>query len=245
MRAVRLYTQQNLAPGIELELENSIRHYALNVLRLNKRSLLKLFNGDGNDYSCEILECNKTMLRVKITKKSPLNSESKLTTHLYLCVSKSSHMNYAIQKSVEAGVSNIHPITSERTVSITSYNSIESKQKHWQSIIQSACEQCGRATIPELFPTCEFNKIDKLNVNEYGLMLDASSDQTMNSLKIDNPSSIKLLIGPEGGLTESEMNSATLKGYKAVRCGPRVLRTETAAVTAVLLSQQLWGDLAE
>ena len=188
---------------------------------------------------------SKSMLRVKITEKLALNNESSLVTHLYLCISKSSHMDYAIQKSVEAGVSNIHPINSERTVNKTSNKSTENKQLHWQRIIQSACEQCGRATIPKLFPTCEFNNTDELNVNEYGLILDASSDLTMNGLRIDNPSSIKLLIGPEGGLTKSEIKTASLKGYKAVRCGPRILRTETAAVTAVLMAQQLWGDLAE
>ncbi len=245
MRVVRLYTQQSLAPELKLELDNTVRHYALNVLRVNKRSSLKLFNGDGCDYPCKILECSKTMLRVKITEKLALNNESLLDTHLYLCVSKSSHMDYAIQKAVEAGISNIHPITSERTVSKTSNKSTENKQQHWQRIIQSACEQCGRATIPKLFPTCEFNEIDELNTNEHGILLDASSDLTMNSLKIDNPSSIKLLIGPEGGLSENEMKTASLKGYQAVRCGPRILRTETAAVTAVVLAQQLWGDLAE
>ncbi|MEJ2115801.1 MAG: 16S rRNA (uracil(1498)-N(3))-methyltransferase, partial [Gammaproteobacteria bacterium] len=194
---------------------------------------------------CEILECSKTMLRVKVTEKLALNNESLLDIHLYQCISKSSHMDYAIQKSVEAGVSNIHPIISERTVSKSSNKSTENKQQHWQRIIQSACEQCGRATIPTLFPICNFNEIDELNTNEHGLILDASSDLTMNRLKIDNPLSIKLLIGPEGGLSEIETKTASLKGYKAVRCGPRILRTETAAVTAVVLTQQLWGDLAK
>ncbi|MGH1537710.1 MAG: 16S rRNA (uracil(1498)-N(3))-methyltransferase [Gammaproteobacteria bacterium] len=244
MRVVRLYTHQSLAPGSTLELEDTIRHYALNVLRLNKRSSLILFNGDGNDYPCEILDYSKTNLRVIITEKISLDSESSLETHLYISVSKSSHMDYAIQKSVEAGVSIIHPILTERSVNKSSNKSAENKRQHWQRIIQSACEQCGRAVIPTLSPICKINEIDELDTSDCSLMLDANSNQTMNNLNIVNPTSIKLLIGPEGGLTESEINAALHKGFKAVRCGPRVLRTETAAVTAIILAQQLWGDLA-
>ncbi len=244
MRIVRLYTPQSLAPNLILELEDAVRHYALHVLRLNKRSSLILFNGDGSDYSCKILDCSKTIFRVEISEKISLKNNSPLETHLYLSVSKSSHMDYAIQKSVEAGVSYIHPIYTNRSVSKSSGKSSDNKHQHWQRIIQSACEQCGRAVIPKLSRSRELNEIDELCANEYGLMLDSNSNQTMSDLNINQPKLIKLLIGPEGGLTESEMNTALQKGFKAVRCGPRVLRTETAAVAAVLLAQQLWGDLA-
>jgi len=244
MLVVRLHTRQRLAPNLELELDDEIRHYALNVLRLNKRSSLRLFNGDGHDYACEIIEYSKAILRIKITEKLTLYSESLLTTHLYLSVSKSSHMDFAIQKSVEAGVTNIHPIITERTVSKSTDKSAENKHQHWQRIIHSACEQAGRSVIPTLLPITEFNQIEQLNDNEYGLTFDASSDQTINSLNINKPSSIKLLVGPEGGLTESEVKTASLKGFQSVRFGPRILRTETAALAAVITAQQLWGDLA-
>jgi len=243
MRVVRLYTQQHLAPDAELELEDDIRHYALNVLRLNKRSSLRLFNGDGYDYPCEILDYSKTVFRVHIVEKLTLDSESSLTTHLYLSVSKSSHMDYAIQKSVETGISSIHPILSERTVSKNTKKSAENKHQHWQKIIQSACEQCGRAVIPTLSSVTELNKIEQLHDGEHGLILDANSDQTMNSLNICNPSSIKLLIGPEGGFTADEITTVLEKGFQSVRCGPRILRTETAALAAVLCAQFNWGDL--
>jgi 16S rRNA (uracil1498-N3)-methyltransferase len=245
MRAVRLYSPQNLAPEFELVLDDNIRHYALNVLRLNKRSALILFNGDGYDYPCEILDCSKTILRVRVTQRTTLQNESSLTTNLYLSVSKSSHMDYAIQKSVEAGISCIHPILTERTVSKTSAKSAKNKHQHWQGIINSACEQCGRAVIPKLLPIIEFDKLVPLNKKEYGLILDADATQTMNEINIDKPLTIKLLIGPEGGLTENETKQALQKGFQSVRCGPRILRTETAALTAVIIAQQLWGDLAQ
>jgi 16S rRNA (uracil1498-N3)-methyltransferase len=244
MRVVRLYTPQYLAPDIELELDDNIRHYAVNVLRLNKHSTLKLFNGDGFDYSCDILNISKTSLRVKITEQITLNSESSLTTHLYLSISKSSHMDYAIQKTVEAGVTHILPIVTERTVNKITTKSTENKHQHWQRIIQSACEQCGRAITPTLFPIAAIDDIKPLDSNESGLILNANTDQTMHSLDISKPSCIKLLIGPEGGLTESEIDTALKKGFRAIRLGPRVLRTETAALSAVLIAQLIWGDLA-
>jgi 16S rRNA (uracil1498-N3)-methyltransferase len=243
MRVVRLYTPQDLAPDIELVLDDTIRHYAANVLRLNKHSSLKLFNGDGFDYSCDILKISKATLRVEITEQVKLNSESSLKTHLYLAISKSSHMDYAIQKSVEAGVSIIQPITTERTVSKITTKSADNKHQHWQRIIHSACEQCGRAIIPKLLPACDLDQIEIIKKNEYGLLLDAASEETIRSLNINKPSYIKLLIGAEGGLSENEVKLAVHKGFQAVRCGPRILRTETAAVTAVLAVQLIFGDL--
>jgi len=241
--ADRCETPQALAPDTTLELDDVSRHYAVNVLRLNKHSSLKLFNGDVFDYSFNILDISKSSMRVEITRQIILSNESPLTTHLYLAISKSSHMDYAIQKSVEAGVSIVQPIITERCVSKITTKSASNKYQHWQRIIHSACEQCGRAVIPKLPPICDFDKIEKINANENGLLLDTSSEATMCNLNINNPSCIKLLIGAEGGLTENEIQHAIDKGFQAVRCGPRILRTETAAVTAVLAVQLLFGDL--
>lgn len=245
MRVVRLHTQQPLAPGSELELEDEIRHYAVNVLRINKRSSLTLFNGDGCDYPCEIIDFHKSILRVKVLAAIPLKTESPLTTHLLLGVSKSSHMDYAIQKSVEAGVSLIQPILSERSVNKATIKSIENKHQHWQRIIQSACEQCGRAKVPELLKISGLYEIEILNENnnEHGLIFDSTANQTMSDLNIDKPNILKLLIGPEGGFSDTEIKSVLEKRFRAVRCGPRIMRTETAAVAAVLNVQSKWGDL--
>lgn len=244
MRVVRLYTPQNLAPDIDLELDDAVRHYAVNVLRLNKHSTLKLFNGDGFDYHCDILDIRKTILRVKITEQVKLTNEPSLTTRLYLAVSKSSHMDYAIQKTVEAGVTHIQPIITERTVNKVTSKSADNKHQHWQRIIQSACEQCGRAEVPTLSTITRIDEIKSLGTREYGLLLDASANQTMHSLDINNPLCINLLIGPEGGLAENERDIALTKGFQAIRLGPRVFRTETAALAAVITAQLLWGDLA-
>jgi 16S rRNA (uracil1498-N3)-methyltransferase len=245
MRAIRLYTHHPLASGTTLELEDDIRHYALNVLRVNKRSAITLFNGDGNDYSCEILDCSKALFRIKVIKQVLVNNESPLKTHLLLSVSKSSHMDYAIQKSVEAGVSTIQPILTERSINKSKHKSFDNKQQHWQRIIQSACEQCGRTKIPLLLRVTEYGELDTLDKNEYGLIFDSSTKQTIHDVDITNPPIMKLLVGPEGGFTENEINTALKRNFQAVRYGPRIMRTETAAVAAVLSAQLKWGDLAD
>ena len=245
MRKVRLYTNQNLASNSELELDDDTRHYAFTVLRLNKNASLILFNGDGFDYHCEIINCSKSNVVVKITQQLQVQAESKLNTHLYLGISKSSHMDYAIQKTVEAGVSTIQPVLMERTVTKASQKSLHNKHQHWQRIIQSACEQSGRAVLPVLLDPCELDQIEHINRQECGLLYDASAKLTLNILKDENLESVKLLVGPEGGIAENEINQMIDKGFQTVRIGPRILRTETAAVAAVITTQLLAGGLLE
>lgn len=245
MRVIRLFIQQYLTSDTELELGSDSRHHACNVLRINKHSKLVVFNGDGFDYKCEILNCSKSNLRVKVVEQIKLKNESSLNTHLYLGISKSSHMDYAIQKTVEAGVNSIQPILMERTINKVSNKSLRNKQQHWQGIIQSACEQSGRAIIPTLLEAVKIQELKTLCENEYGLVFDSQSEQKIQNLEISKPETIKLLIGTEGGLTDTEREFALEKGFYAVNCGPRMLRTETAALTALLLAQREWGDLAE
>ena len=246
MRVIRLFIQHHLTPDSELELDANACHYASNVLRVNKHSKLILFNGDGFDYKCEILNCSRSNLQVKVAEQIKLKNESSLKTRLYLGVSKSSHMDYAIQKTAEAGVSSIQPILMERTTSKATSKSLKNKHQHWQRIIQSTCEQSGRAVIPELSESITIQEIQTFSENEteYGLVFDAKSTKKIQNLGIIHPKSISLLVGTEGGLTKNETELALEKGFLSVNCGPRTLRTETAALTAVLLAQREWGDLA-
>ena len=245
MRVIRLYTQQHLTSDLELELDDNARHHACNVLRVNKLSKLVVFNGDGFDYKCEILNCSKSTLRVKVVDQIELINESSLNTHLYLGISKSSHMDYAIQKTVEAGVNSIQPVLMERTINKASNKFFKNKQQHWHGIIQSACEQSGRAIMPNLLEAIKIQEVQALYENEYGLVFDSQSEQKIQNVGISNPDKINLLIGTEGGLTHTEKELALEKGFYAVNCGPRILRTETAALTALLLAQREWGDLAD
>ena len=245
MRVIRLYLDQNLAKGDVVKLNDANRHHAINVLRINKKSLLKLFNGNGHDYTCEILTCNKKTIELKITGEKIIEKESSLTTKLFLGVSKSTHMDYAIQKSVEAGITSIHPLITERTISKLSEKTRSNKVQHWHRIIINACEQCGRAVIPTLHDIAVPADLPDLLADEYGFIFDSDAHQSLIDFSQDTITSLCLLIGPEGGLTKSEISSAIEKGYKSVMIGPRVLRTETAALSATICSQLLWGDVSK
>ncbi len=245
MRIIRLYVNQKLTKDSVIRLDDASRHYAINVLRANKNTPLTLFNGDGYDYACELLTFTKKIIEVKVIDKIHVGKESLLTTKLLLGISKSSRMDYAIQKTVEAGVSSIHPLITERTVSKLSEKSKKNKIQHWQKIIISACEQCRRAVLPDLNEIIEFTQLQKLENDEYGFIFDTNSNLSLASFHHQTISSVFLLVGPEGGFTKSEVNDAKSKGYQPVSIGPRVLRTETAALSATISAQLLWGDLSE
>lgn len=245
MRAIRLFVDQPLSALQEINLTEETLHYALNVLRLNKNSTLSIFNGDGNEYTCEILNLNKKELEVRITAQKIVVTESTLTIDLYLAISKSSHMDYAIQKTVEAGVANIYPILTERSVTKLSDKSINNKNNHWKKIITSACEQCGRTIVPKLHSIQNLTEISQLNSNEFGFLLDANAKQSFKNFSDRNFDSVKFIIGAEGGLSTAEIKLMEVKAYQGITLGPRILRTETAALSAVVCAQLLWGDLAK
>ena len=244
MRAIRLYVNQPLSLRQELTLAGQTLHYALNVLRINKNSRLSIFNGNGYEYSCEIITLNKKLLELRISEQKQAISKSVLDINLYLGISKSSHMDYAIQKTVEAGVKNIYPVMTERTVARLSDKSITNKNKHWGKIIINACEQCGRTELPTLHAIQNLTDIRSMKTNEIGFLLDSNAKQNLKEFIDEKYTSVTLIIGAEGGLSIAEIKSMKEKGYQAITLGPRILRTETAALSAVACVQLLWGDLA-
>lgn len=244
MRAIRLYVDQKLAVQDEVELEDETRHHAACVLRINRHTPLILFNGDGYDYSGQTAAFDRKKIRVRLTDRILVSKESRLKTHLVLGVSKASHMDYAIQKSVEAGVTEIHPVMTERTVARFSDKSRANRQLHWQNIIINACEQCGRATLPVLHETRDLAILDPVREDATGFVLDFLSGTTLDEHASGTLEKVWLIIGPEGGLTRGEIDRLLEKGFQPVRLGPRVLRTETAALGALVAVQMLWGDLS-
>ena len=133
---------------------------------------------------------------------------------------------------------------SERTTVKPSLKSDAGKQRHWQRIIISACEQCGRATLPMLHDPMDLSCLENVPGDKYGFILDTESNKTFEEFGHKGLTSIWLLVGPEGGLMRSEVDAMQQKGYQAVGLGPRTLRTETAALSAVICAQLLWGDLS-
>ena len=242
MRIPRIYSPVPLATGQSVELDDQAAHHVTKVLRMGPGQPLVLFNGDGNDYAAVLTETTKKVARVDIGESSALTSESPLPIRLAQVISKGDRMDYAVQKSVELGVTEILPLVSERCDVRLKGDREEKRVRHWQQVAVSAAEQCGRARIPEVHPVVSLDDWLKTPSDaDLRLVLHHRSEASLN--QHDKPTRVDLLIGPEGGLSEDEIAAAEAAGFRPATFGPRVLRTETAPVVALTLCQWLWGDI--
>ena len=238
MKHVRLYQNTLLNIGEELTLDEYASHHLFKVLRFPQGQSITLFNGDGFNYSAEVLETKKNCT-VKLLSKDLNLSESKLKLTLVQGVAKGEKMDFLIQKAVELGVNKIIPVLSERCVVKLSGDKLVKRTKHWQKIVIGACEQSGRSVIPEMASPIGLDEfLQQPSVN--GFVLHHRSEQTLLDMAVVNKATI--LIGPEGGLSEVEIAQATQVGYQSLLLGSRVLRTETASLAAIANMQLLWGS---
>jgi 16S rRNA (uracil1498-N3)-methyltransferase len=243
MRIPRIFHPEALCANSRIALgANAARHVG-RVLRLGLNDELILFDGRGGEYPSRVIELAKRELWVECGKKQEKSCESPLQITLAQGVSKGDRMDYTIQKAVELGVNRIAPIDTSRSVVNLKGERLEKKISHWQGVIISACEQCGRNTLPELLPLFSLNTWLQQPVAGVGLLLDHRAETTLGGLRLTGDA-CTLLVGPEGGLSEQERAAALTAGYQGLALGPRVLRTETAALTAVAALQSRWGDLA-
>lgn len=240
MRLPRLYLPAPLAIDAEVDLDERCHRHAVQVLRLKPGARLVLFNGDGHDYAAELTRCEKRHSAVRILDAAINRSESPLGVTLAQGIAKSDHMDYSLQKAVELGVAAIAPILTERSVLQLDARRLDKKRDHWRGVIVSACEQSGRSRIPELQP---IQTLDEwlAGFQGYGLVLDPRARETLAALPSPGDR-CTALVGPEGGLTERELDKAHSAGFNAIRMGPRILRTETAASAILTSVQLLWGD---
>ncbi len=241
MRVPRIFHHEALVTHSRITLEPGAARHVSRVLRLGSGSPLILFDGRGGTYTATLLEVGKRNVIAEVGAHQADECESPLAVTLAQGVSKGERMDFTIQKAVELGVHKILPLSTERSVVNLKGERLEKKQAHWQGVIISACEQCGRNTLPELLPMLSLPSWLAHAPHGQGILLDHRADNTITSLQA--PTSLTLLIGPEGGLSPSERDSAYAAGYQGVRLGPRVLRTETAALTALAALQSYWGDL--
>lgn len=172
-----------------------------------------------------------------------VSTESPLSLHLLQAVSKGERMDLVIQKAVELGVREITPVLTERCVVRLKGSRAEKRHRHWREIIINACEQCGRNRLPLLHHITPVEKVLDEPSGGLKLVLDPSAASSIGALASPRDGEVHLLIGPEGGLSDWELDQATLHGFTAVRLGPRILRTETAALASLSALQVLWGDL--
>jgi 16S rRNA (uracil1498-N3)-methyltransferase len=216
------------------------RHLA-RVLRLGVGDRVTLFDGGGGEYPAEITAVDKKNVRVITGSHLHTECESPLDIHLGIAVSRGERMDWIVQKSTELGVSSLTPLSAEHTGVKLAGERADKKMRHWQQIAISACEQCGRNRPPTLHPLQALNLWLASTIAERKFVLHHRAHAIDGT--DDPPASIALLVGPEGGLSESEIEAAAQAGYTALCLGPRVLRTETAPLAAIAILQSHWGDM--
>lgn len=241
MTPPRIYTPQTLESGLVRELEPAATRHLLQVLRLRPGSHLILFNGDGREYRARLVESQRRSARVAIDAGSDIEPPPALEIALGLCLPKGERMDYAIQKAVELGVSSIIPLLSSRTVVKLRPERAQKRLSHWQGVVTSACEQSGRRRLPELGAVTPLEQWLAATNSDTAVLLDHRAGNTLNQLTPPQ-GGVRLLVGPEGGLSEQERSHAVDHGFQAIRLGPRILRTETAPLAAISVMQILWGD---
>ncbi len=239
MRIPRIYCPDILVNQDLLELDNMASSHLCKVLRLTSGDSLLIFDGKGNSFTAIMETASHKSATIQITGPMEENTESKLILHLGLGMSKGDHMDYAIQKAVEVGVSHITPLITKFSVIKLDEKRQQKKLQHWLGIIIHACEQSGRTRLPVLNPITPLVSWLEHDA-ERKIVFVPNGAKTLAQL--DRTSSVSVLIGPEGGLCLSEVNLAANHEFKQVRLGPRTLRTETAAAVACGAIQTLWGD---
>lgn len=242
MRIPRLYLNAPLHAGATLPLDESQSHYLSKVLRMEAGRELQVFNGDGQEFRATITRIEKRVVEIAVSCGEIANRESPLDTHLAIGISRGERMDWVLQKATELGATRITPLFTERTEVRLQGERLEKKIQHWRQITLSACEQCQRNVPPQLMPAQDYSSFLQTAESDLKLVLHHRSDKSLRQLSA--PNSVTLLVGPEGGLSEREIEfSIQQSGYTPLTLGPRVLRTETAPVAALVAVQMLWGDL--
>jgi len=241
VRQSRIHTRQPLSPAEIVELETQAGHYLTRVLRLSRGDNVILFNGDGKDYPAEITETRSQRVLVKILDARALENESPLQITLVQAVCRGERMDYALQKATELGVFCIQPLITRRVEVRLDAARQTKRMTHWQNVVISACEQSGRARVPEVRTPLSLPEWVAGADQSPRLILDPLSENRLSGVFADGIS-VSILIGPEGGFADDEMELARQHGITAVSLGPRVLRTETAGPAAIAVLQSKLGD---
>lgn len=242
MRIPRIFHPEKIEQMGDLELSGDAAGHIGRVLRMQPEQEICLFDNSGYEFTARITESNKKSVRVRITEKKEKSLESPLDIHLGQVISRGDKMEFTIQKSVELGVNTITPLVSERCGVKLNQERFAKKLAQWQKIAIGACEQCGRNRVPLIRPVMSLEDWCKEEDNALKLNLHPRARYSINTLP-DSLKKVRLLIGPEGGLSQAEIDNTRTMGFEEILLGPRVLRTETTAMTAITALQVRFGDL--
>ncbi|MEW6765163.1 MAG: 16S rRNA (uracil(1498)-N(3))-methyltransferase [Pseudomonadota bacterium] len=237
MRIPRIYSPSPLREGLAMPLPREARQHIERVLRLKPGASLTLFDGLGGQYRAELMSEG----RARVLAFQAEDIESPLSVRLIQGISKGERMDVTLQKATELGAHRLSPVTTTRSVVKLDEERAERRIARWSGILQSACEQCGRNTLPQLD---ELKKLDTLLAEEGGTAtrIVLAPEGSHRLAELERPANLEVLIGPEGGLSDDEIEAAIKRGFTPIRLGPRILRTETAGLTLLAAAQTLWGD---
>ena len=241
MSSPRFFIPQKLALGAQLLLPPGAARHAVRVLRLGVGDSIQLFNGEGGAYSARIQQIRKDDVEVGVTAFEDTDCESPLQVLLAQGISSGERMDYTLQKAVELGVTAIQPIAAKRSVVKLAGERADKRVAHWHGVVNSACEQSGRNRVPGVAQPLSL--ANWLAQRPTGRLLFLSPQASAKLAELPAPQGLQILIaGPEGGFEPEEIAALESADAIAVRLGPRVLRTETAALAALSAMQMLWGD---
>lgn len=243
MRTIRIHADLPLSTGLELSLPAQAAEHVARVLRLVGGDPITLFNGDGHDYQATILDVGKREVNARIESATVARNESPLRLTLAQAVVRGEKMDLIVQKATELGVNRIVPLLTERSEVKLDAGRAEKRLAHWRSVVASACEQSGRARLPEVLPALSLPAwLDGL-APDRALRLALLPQATQSTRDLHFPDLTGMLVvGPEGGLGERDITALTAAGFNGLRLGPRILRTETAGLAALAALQSWHGD---
>ncbi|WP_168398004.1 16S rRNA (uracil(1498)-N(3))-methyltransferase [Erwinia amylovora] len=242
MRIPRIYQPRPLQIGNEIALSEEAANHVGRVLRMSAGQMLELFDGTSLVFAAEIIQADKKNVCVRINASREDSRESPLHLHLGQVMSRGEKMEFTVQKAVELGVNVITPLFSERCGVKLDAERLAKKMQQWQKIAIAACEQCGRNCIPEVRNAMALDAWCTEPEPGLKLNLHPRAKHSINTLPLPIER-VRLLIGPEGGLSADEIAMTAQHGFTDILLGPRVLRTETTALTAITALQVRFGDL--
>ena len=242
MSLTRIFTDSRLDCNESVDLGETASHHINKVLRMKPGQKIQVFNGSGGYYDAEITAVERRAVTVIPLQHISEERESNLKITLVQGISRGRRMDYTIQKAVELGVNQIVPLFTEFSNVKLEGSRIQNRLTHWRSVIINACEQCKRTRVPGITGPVTLSDWISGDQHPLKIILDPGSGKNMREINPREPL-ISLISGPEGGFSETEITTAVEAGYQAIGLGPRVLRTETAAISALSAVQVLWGDM--
>ncbi len=239
----RFFCPQALAVGATVTLPEAVAHH-VRVVRLAPGDSITLFNGDGGEYCAALLGIDKRSVTAELKAFSPRDTELPYALTLAQALPEASKMDWIVEKAVELGVSGIAPLAAQRCVVRLSAERAEKKQAHWQGIVVAASEQSGRNRLAQLAPLDDFSRwIAQQDLHRRILLSPRGEQSLADWARHQPPQAVTLMVGPEGGFTAAEEDAALAHGALVLSMGPRILRTETAGLSALAILNGLWGGM--